>query len=63
MIRNRIAVVLGGLSLLVISCKKDDDVVIEPPRDMLEVSIENDEAIVSFLETHFYNYDEFGKPS
>lgn len=27
MIRNRIAVVLGGLSLLVISCKKDDDVV------------------------------------
>lgn len=62
MIRNRIAVVLGGLSLLVISCKKDDDVVIEPPRDMLEVSIENDEAIVSFLETHFYNYDEFANP-
>lgn len=53
MIRNRIAVVLGGLSLLVISCKKDDDVVIEPPRDMLEVSIENDEAIVSFFRNTF----------
>jgi FKBP-type peptidyl-prolyl cis-trans isomerase len=47
-----------------ISCKKDDggDVTRVPPRDLAEVAAENDADIQEYLETHFYNYEEFQDP-
>jgi FKBP-type peptidyl-prolyl cis-trans isomerase FkpA len=50
--------------ILLFSCKNDDDVNIEtiPPRLLADVSPENDEEIREFLETHFYNYEEFAAP-
>lgn len=52
------------LAISVFSCKKDDDggSTVEL-RDPLEVSLENDQEIKEFLETHFYNYEEFENPS
>ncbi|WP_047245920.1 FKBP-type peptidyl-prolyl cis-trans isomerase [Maribacter thermophilus] len=46
------------------SCKNDDDDEIEvvPPRSIIEVSAEDDEEIVSFLKTHFFNYEDFQNP-
>ncbi|TXN34329.1 hypothetical protein FVB32_17545 [Flagellimonas hymeniacidonis] len=51
-------------TVLLISCKNDDDVDVQsvPPRLLAEVSPENDAEIVEFLETHFYNYEEFASP-
>ena len=42
---------------LVLSCKKDDGP--EPVRELQEQAPKDDEAIVSYLQTHFYNYEEF----
>lgn len=47
------------------SCSNDDnspDLEAVPPRLLAEVSPENDEEIREFLETHFYNYEEFMSP-
>lgn len=45
------------------SCNKDDDSVEEIPiRDRGEQAIADDEAITAFLQTHFYNYEEFQNP-
>lgn len=46
------------------SCKKDDDPIGEvvPPRSIIEVAAEDDAEIVTFLTTHFFNYDEFQNP-
>jgi FKBP-type peptidyl-prolyl cis-trans isomerase len=50
--------------LFITACKKDDgdDVVRVPPRDLAEVAAENDADIREYLETHFYNYEEFQNP-
>jgi len=48
--------------LVILSCKKDDDENVPdvvPPRDRQEVYDENIVDIVEYLETHFYNYEEF----
>ncbi|MER3317289.1 MAG: hypothetical protein RIB79_03270 [Allomuricauda sp.] len=47
-----------------ISCKKDDDggVVTIPPSLLSDVAPEDDETIREFLNTHFYNYEEFKNP-
>ncbi|MHA7943468.1 FKBP-type peptidyl-prolyl cis-trans isomerase [Formosa sp. 3Alg 14/1] len=50
------------LAALVFTCKNDDDddeVVVVPARDRTEVYEENKAAIDAYLDTHFYNYDEF----
>ncbi|WP_222983685.1 FKBP-type peptidyl-prolyl cis-trans isomerase [Flagellimonas meishanensis] len=60
----------GKLALLaftafIFSCNNDDngpDVISVPPRLLAEVAPENDEEIREFLETHFYNYEEFQSP-
>ena len=59
----------GKLVLLVIaasflSCANDDNNQIEvvPPRLLAEVAPENDEEIQEYLNTHFYNYEEFLSP-
>ncbi|WP_411031690.1 FKBP-type peptidyl-prolyl cis-trans isomerase [Spongiimicrobium sp. 3-5] len=54
------------LTMIVIfgSCKKDDDPGIEvvPPRTLAEVEAEDAAEIIAFLDTHFYNYEEFASP-
>ena len=45
------------------SCKKDDDSIeTTPPRDRGEVQVESDSIITNYLNTHFYNYEEFANP-
>ncbi|MDA9572066.1 hypothetical protein N9R44_01705 [Flavobacteriaceae bacterium] len=44
--------------LLVSSCKKEESVV-EPPRDIQEQALDDDQTLEDFLSTHFYNYDGF----
>ncbi len=52
------------LAFLVFSCNNDDDQAeLTPPRDRGEQAIEDDQAILEFLSTHFYNYEEFENPS
>ena len=43
------------------SCKKDDDSVLdaEPPRDLQEQYIIENDSIIEFMQTHFYNYTDF----
>ncbi len=47
-----------------LSCNNDDNDQVEvvPPRLLAEVAPENDEEIQEFLNTHFYNYEEFSSP-
>ncbi len=58
-----ILMVLASIST--ISCKKDDDNPPEtiPPRDRGEQAIEDDEAIIAYLQTHFYNAEDFQNPA
>ena len=48
------------------SCKKDDssnlDVEIVPPQSLSETAVEDDAEIKEYLQTHFYNYEEFQTP-
>lgn len=48
------------------SCKKDDgtpdEVDIVPPKSLSEAADEDDTEIRAYLETHFYNYEEFDSP-
>lgn len=62
---NRL-LLLALLSGIIISCNKNDDdndVEIIPARDRGEVALENDQEILDYLSTHFYNYEEFESPS
>ena len=58
-----ILAVLSGTFL--ISCKKDDDneVIQTPPRDRGEQAIEDDESLLAYLQTHFYNAEDFQNPT
>ncbi|WP_372918510.1 FKBP-type peptidyl-prolyl cis-trans isomerase [Salegentibacter sp.] len=50
-------------SMTLFSCSDDDDEVEEvPERDRGEQAIEDDEALRAYLETHFYNYEDFENP-
>ncbi|MCJ7465903.1 MAG: FKBP-type peptidyl-prolyl cis-trans isomerase [Maribacter sp.] len=45
------------------SCKKDSNTPEAiPPKLLSEVSVEDDVTIKSYLQTHFYNYEEFANP-
>lgn len=52
-------------SLSILSCKSDDDNGVEeiPVRDRAEQAIEDDAALVSYLQTHFYNEEDFQNAS
>ncbi len=59
----RSIVVLLSLFIGFWSCNNDDDNNNEEEvRDVEEVTLENDAEIVEYLETHFYNYEEFQNP-
>ncbi len=50
--------------IFVLSCKKDDGLALEivPPKMLSEVVVEDEAAIQAYLETHFYNYEDFENP-
>ncbi len=52
------------LMAMICSCNKDNgpDGDITPPRLLSEVAVENDAQIKEYLQTHFYNYEEFTNP-
>ena len=53
-----------AVSILFFSCGNDDgpDVVSVPPRLLSEVVTEDEAALSEYLQTHFYNYEEFENP-
>ena len=63
MIRKRL-VLLGFIMAFFISCNNDDssDIQVIPPRLLSEVEEEDDADIREYLQTHFYNYEEFQNP-
>ncbi|MGB7393257.1 MAG: hypothetical protein WA913_02570 [Pricia sp.] len=66
MILRRILVIFT-IGLIIWSCGDDDNGVsteaeITPPRPPSEVAPENEDAIQEYLQTHFYNYEEFENP-
>ncbi|NHF57718.1 hypothetical protein FK220_000080 [Flavobacteriaceae bacterium TP-CH-4] len=54
------------ITALIWSCGDDDnggpELIVVPPRTLSEVFAEDNAAIVAFLQTHFYNYEEFENP-
>ena len=46
------------LTTVIFSCKKDD-VEVEPPREVSEQVITDEQSLEDFLSTHFYNYEDF----
>ncbi|PCJ96945.1 MAG: hypothetical protein COA50_06545 [Flavobacteriaceae bacterium] len=52
------------LGTLVWSCKKDDGstVTVVPPKMLTEVVTDNADEIEAYINTHFYNYEEFLNP-
>ncbi|MDO5608664.1 MAG: peptidylprolyl isomerase [Capnocytophaga sp.] len=63
MIRRFLLGLSVGAILVAVSCKKDDEDSTTPPRDYTEVADENDADIIAFMQTHFYNYEDFQNPS
>ncbi len=61
MIKSKyIFVILFIIAAVAVSCKKDDPgVPVTPPRDRGEEAIRAQAEIEEFLETHFYNYEDF----
>jgi len=62
---NKLFIIVVLASTFLISCKKDDtnDVETVPPRDRGEQAIDDDEAILAYLQTHFYNAEDFQNPA
>lgn len=62
---TRLLIIGVLLSTFYIGCKSDDDNGPEqvPPRDQGEQAIADDEAIISYLQTHFYNKEDFENPA
>src|SRR5690606_35513832 len=59
----KVACLLFTVSIIAVSCKKDDDGVDRvPPRDRALEAIDAIAEIESFLQTHFYNYEDFQNP-
>ena len=61
-IRNYLGLI--AVLLICVACPNDDDdgIITVPPRDRGEQSIADDEVIMEYLATHFYNYEEFENP-
>lgn len=53
------------LAVFAVSCNKDDDGGLPepiPPRDREEQEVDDQQALNDYLDTHFYNYEEFENP-
>ena len=48
-----------ALLVLFSRCKKDNPDQVEEIRDLSEQTIADNLALIEYLETHFYNYDDF----
>lgn len=63
---KKIIITLFSITLivtLIISCKKEDSgVTVVPLRDRAEEAINATQEIEEFLQTHFYNYEDFQNP-
>lgn len=60
---TKLSLLIVVFSTFFISCKDDDDNGgAIPIRDRGEQAIEDDEALIAYLQTHFYNYEEFENP-
>ena len=58
-------ILLGVMfSMVFVACNNDDDAAPEadPPLELSEVIAEDSAEIETFLDTHFYNYEEFASP-
>lgn len=57
-------VLMTAFIIFFLSCKNDDNLNIEviPPRSLSEVEAEDRAEILEYLQTHFYNYEEFENP-
>ena len=62
---NKLFILIVLTSISLTSCKKDDDTTVDPiaVRDLVEQAIEDDEALIAYLQTHFYNQEDFQNPS
>ena len=60
---KRICISILSIGMLA-GCGNDDglDVEVVPPRDLAEVEAENDAELREYMQTHFYNYEEFRNP-
>ena len=57
---NKSHFLILSISLIFFSCKKDsEEDNVEPPRDMAEQYIVENDSIIEFMQTHFYNYEDF----
>lgn len=59
---NFLAAMIALLLLTALSCRKDDAIDVIPPRDRGEEAIPSMAEIETYLNTHFYNYEEFANP-
>lgn len=61
---NKFFLVCFSLILISASCEKEGGFDPDPidERDPAEQALIDDDSLVSFLETHFYNYEEFANP-
>ena len=59
---NFLAAMIVLLLLTALSCRKDDEIDVIPPRDRGEEAIPSTAEIETYLNTHFYNYEEFANP-
>lgn len=59
---KRVILALFAASVLVVSCKKDDDKM-EPPRDRGKEAIAAQNQIEAYLSNYAYNYEDFENPS
>ncbi len=55
--------IIALLFIVLFSCSDDDDVVVIPPHERDEEAVIAQEEIEEFLQTHFYNYEEFENPT
>ena len=54
---------IATLFVVMLSCNNDDDgVIIIPPLERSDEVIVAKEEVEEYLETHFYNYEEFENP-
>ena len=44
---------------IIYSCKKEEEVIVELPREVGEQAILDEQSLEDFLSTHFYNYEDF----